>query len=124
MMRLPLAISSVCCALFVLPAPAQATWMAVAINDAAGGWGARLGESKNVASSKALVTCREFSNGADGCEVRLVTRKCIAVSRSGKKLYLAESRSNDKAREASLEACQSAGSSGCEISNAFCASDN
>jgi hypothetical protein len=102
--------------------PASADfWVAVAVNKKVGQHGNSFFlESRGAATSSALSHCRQFSNGADGCEVVLVTNKCSGLAHAGGNIYVSEGSSSHNAGSKALKNCRANHGSACNLHETFC----
>jgi hypothetical protein len=112
-----------CVALFALIAqPASAEyWVAVAVNKNVGQHGnSYFLASRNEAVSSAMYHCKTYSDGADGCEVVLATKKCSGMAHAGPNIHVSEGRTAGTAGSKALKSCQSEHGSACRIHETFC----
>lgn len=115
--RIPLA------AILILAAnPAFADfWVAVAVNEKVGQHGNSFFlETKSAAANSALKNCTKFSNGAKGCKIVLVTKRCSGMAHAGPSIYVKEGRSANTAGSTALKACQANHGNACRIHETFC----
>ena len=96
-------------------------WVAVAVNKAAGQHGnSYFLDTRSGAVASALENCTNFSNGAAGCEVVVVTKRCSGMAHAGPNIYVVEDRTANRAGQNALAMCEANHGSSCRIHETFC----
>lgn len=96
-------------------------WVSIAVNKKVGQHGNSFFlETQSAAKTSALAHCKQFSNGADGCEIVLVTKQCSGMAHAGPNIYVSEGRTAGLAGSMALKSCKATHGGACRIHETFC----